>query len=166
MINSTYYSSPIGEILLVSKDNNLIGAWFEGQKHFLSTINEELMENEDEILFKAKSWLSRYFSGEKPAIGELDLAPEGTDFRLEVWDILREIPYGETITYKEIADKIAQKRGIDKMSAQAVGGAVGHNPISVIIPCHRVVGSDGSLTGYAGGLDKKIFLLKHENPEF
>ena len=166
MINSTYYSSPIGEILLVSKDNNLIGAWFEGQKHFLSTINEELMENEDEILFKAKSWLSRYFSGEKPNINELDLAPEGTDFRLEVWDILREIPYGETVTYKEIADKIAQKRGIDKMSAQAVGGAVGHNPISIIIPCHRVVGSDGSLTGYAGGLDKKIFLLKHENPEF
>ena len=159
MINSTYYSSPIGEILLVSKDNNLIGAWFEGQKHFLSTINEELMENEDEILFKAKSWLSRYFSGEKPNINELDLKPEGTDFRCDVWHILCEIPYGETVTYKEIADKIAQKRG-------AVGGAVGHNPISVIIPCHRVVGSNGSLTGYAGGLDKKIFLLKHENPEF
>lgn len=166
MINSTYYSSPIGEILLVSKDNNLIGAWFEGQKHFLSTINEELMENEDEILFKAKSWLSRYFNGEKPNINELDLKPEGTDFRLEVWDILREIPYGETVTYKEIADKIAKKRGVGKMSAQAVGGAVGHNPISVIIPCHRVIGSDGNLTGYAGGLDRKIFLLKHENPEF
>ena len=166
MINSTYYSSPIGEILLVSKDNNLIGAWFEGQKHFLSTINEELMENEDEILFKAKSWLSRYFSGEKPNINELYLKPEGTDFRCDVWHILCEIPYGETVTYKEIADKIAQKRGIDKVSAQAVGGAVGHNPISIIIPCHRVVGSDGSLTGYAGGLDKKIFLLKHENPEF
>ena len=166
MINSTLYTSPIGKILLASKDNKLIGVWFEGQKHFLSGIDEELTENEDETLLKAKSWLSRYFNGEKPAIGELDLAPEGTDFRLEVWDILREIPYGETVTYKEIADKIAQKRGIDKMSAQAVGGAVGHNPISVIIPCHRVVGSDGSLTGYAGGLDKKIFLLKHENPEF
>ena len=166
MINSTHYSSPIGEILLASKDNKLIGAWFEGQKYFQLGIDEDLSENEDEILLKAKDWLSRYFNGKKPAIYELDLAPEGTDFRRDVWNILLEIPYGETVTYKEIADKIAQKRGIEKMSAQAVGGAVGHNPISIIIPCHRVVGSDGSLTGYAGGLDKKIFLLKHENQKF
>lgn len=163
MINSTHYSSPIGEILLVSKNNKLIGAWFEGQKYFLLGIDEDFSENEDEILLKAKDWLFRYFNGEKPAIYELDLAPEGTDFRCDIWHILCEIPYGETVTYKEIADKIAQKRGIEKMSAQAVGQAVGHNPISIIIPCHRVVGSDGSLTGYAGGLDKKIFLLKHEN---
>lgn len=166
MINSTHYSSPIGEILLASKDNKLIGAWFEGQKYFLSGIDEDLSGNEDEILLKTKDWLSRYFNGEKPSADELDLAPEGTDFRCDVWHILLEISYGETVTYKEIADKIAQKRGIEKMSAQAVGGAVGHNPISIIIPCHRVVGSDGSLTGYAGGLDRKVFLLKHENHKF
>ena len=165
MINSTHYSSPIGKILLVSKNNRLIGAWFEGQKYFSPGI-DGTVERDDEILLKAQDWLDRYFNGEKPAIGELDLAPEGTDFRCEVWNILREIPYGKTLSYNDIAQKIAQKRGIEKMSAQAVGGAVAHNPISIIIPCHRVVGSDGSLTGYAGGLDRKLFLLKHENPKF
>lgn len=165
MINLTHYSSPIGEILLASKNNKLIGVWFEGQKYF-SLDTERTVEKEDEILLKSQDWLDKYFNGEKPSIGELDLAPNGTDFRCEVWDILHEIPYGKTITYKEIALKIVQKRGIKKMSPQAVGGAVAHNPLSIIIPCHRVVGSDGSLTGYAGGLDRKIFLLKHENPEF
>ena len=165
MINSTHYSSPIGKILLVSKNNRLIGAWFEGQKYFSPGI-DATVESNDEILLKAQDWIDRYFNGEKPAIGELDLAPEGTDFRCGVWNILREIPYGKTLSYNDIAQKIAQKRGIEKMSAQAVGGAVAHNPISIIIPCHRVVGSDGSLTGYAGGLDRKLFLLKHENPKF
>lgn len=93
----------------------------------------------------------------------MDLAPKGTSFRREVWKILCEIPYGETTTYKDIASKIAKKRGIERMSAQAIGGAVGHNPLSIIIPCHRVIASNGKLTGYAAGLDKKIFLLKHEN---
>ncbi|MBQ9026003.1 MAG: methylated-DNA--[Methanobrevibacter sp.] len=165
MINSMHYSSPIGEILLASKDNKLIGAWFEGQKHY-SANADGTVEREDEALLKAKDWFDRYFNGEKPSFDEVNLAPEGTDFRCEVWKILCEIPYGETVTYKDIASRIAQKRGIEKMSAQAVGGAVGHNPIAIIIPCHRVVGSDGSLTGYAGGLDKKIFLLRHENCGF
>ncbi len=166
MINTTHYKSPLGDILLASKDKKLIGAWFEGQKYYLANISQVLVEKEDKILIKTKKWLDSYFNGEKPSIDELNLKPQGSDFRLEVWKILCEIPYGETTSYKDIASKIAENRGIEKMSAQAVGGAVGHNPISIIIPCHRVIASDGALTGYAGGLDKKIFLLKHENAEF
>ena len=166
MINSLHYSSPIGDILLASKDNKLIGAWFEGQKYYLANVSEELNRKEDKILIKTKKWLDMYFNCEKPSINELDLAPNGTEFRKEVWKILCEIPYGKTITYNDIAHIIAKERGIEKMSAQAVGGAVSHNPISVIIPCHRVIGSNGSLTGYAGGIDKKLFLLKHENSSF
>lgn len=153
-----------GKILLASKDNKLIGLWIDGQKYFLGNLKEEMQEKEDEIIFvKTKKWLDRYFNGEKPKISELDLAPMGSDFAKNVWKILCEIPYGEVTTYGEIAKKIAKIMNKDKMSAQAIGGAVGHNPISIIIPCHRVVGSDGSLTGYAGGIDKKIKLLEHEN---
>ncbi|WP_149730694.1 methylated-DNA--[protein]-cysteine S-methyltransferase [Methanobrevibacter millerae] len=159
MINSTYYRSPLGEMLLASKNNKLIGAWFEGQKYYLANINENIIEKEDEILIKTVNWLDDYFKGNKPSINGLDLAPEGSDFRLKVWEILREIPYGETITYGEIAKRISKE---GKMSAQAVGGAVAHNPISIIIPCHRVVGANGKLTGYAGGIDRKRFLLEHE----
>lgn len=162
MINTIHYTSPLGDILLASRNEKLIGAWFEGQKYYLSNISGGIVEKEDEILSKTKDWLDRYFNGEKVLINELDLAPEGTSFRCEVWKMLCKIPYGETTTYKDIASEIAKNRGIEKMSAQAVGGAVGHNPISIIIPCHRVIGSNGKLTGYAGGLDKKIFLLNHE----
>lgn len=162
MINTIHYTSPLGDIFLASRNEKLIGAWFEGQKYYLSDISGDIIENEDEILSKTKDWLDRYFNGEKVRINELDLAPEGTDFRCEVWKMLCEIPYGETTTYKDIAYRIAKNRGIEKMSAQAVGGAVGHNPISIIIPCHRVIGSNGKLTGYAAGLDKKMFLLNHE----
>lgn len=112
--------------------------------------------------WRQKKWLDRYFNGEKPKISEIDLSPKGSEFAKKVWEILCKIPYGEVTTYGEIAKKIAKTMNKDKMSAQAVGGAVGHNPISIIIPCHRVVGSNGSLTGYAGGIDKKISLLKHE----
>ena len=162
MINTQHYTSPIGDILLASKNEKLIGVWFEGQKYHLSN-SEDIIEKEDGTLSKTINWLDRYFNGEKPSFNELNLAPEGTSFRCEVWKILCEIPYGKTTTYGDIADRIAQKRGIEKMSAQAVGGAVGHNPIAIIIPCHRVIASNGKLTGYAAGLDKKIFLLKHEN---
>ena len=113
-------------------------------------------------MLKAKKWLDRYFKGEKPQISELDLEPIGSDFAKNVWKLLCEIPYGEVTTYGEIAKKVAKIMNKSTMSAQAVGGAVGHNPISIIIPCHRVIGTNGSLTGYAGGIDKKIFLLKHE----
>lgn len=162
MINIKHYTSPIGDILLASRNEKLIGAWFEGQKYYLANVSDEIIEKDDETLIQTKKWLDSYFNGEKPLINELDLNPLGTNFRKEVWEILCEIPYGKTTSYKDIADKIAKKRGIEKMSAQAVGGAVSHNPISIIIPCHRVVASNGELTGYAAGIDKKKFLLMHE----
>ena len=123
----------------------------------------ELRPNEElEVFSRAKDWLDRYFNGKKPVPSELPLAPVGGEFRQTVWELLCEIPYGELTTYGQIAREAAKRLQRESMSAQAVGGAVGHNPISIIIPCHRVVGTGGSLTGYAGGLDKKIWLLKHE----
>lgn len=156
------YKSPIGPLLLVSKEDRLIGLWMYNQKYFCPLKEQPIEDSENAVLKKGVSWLDEYFRGNKPDISLLPLAPEGSDFRKEVWDILCTIPYGEVMTYGQIADIIAERHGKAKMSAQAVGGAVGHNPISVIIPCHRVVGTNGSLTGYAGGLSKKITLLKHE----
>ena len=163
MYYSTRYSSPLGAITIASDGENLIGLWLEGQKYFGSTVSENLIENNDlNIFIVTKEWLDRYFAGEKPKISELQLVPNGGEFRKLDWDILCEIPYGETITYGEIAKKVAFKMNKKSMSSQAVGGAVGHNPISIIIPCHRVMGTNGNLTGYAGGIDKKIKLLEHE----
>lgn len=165
MFYSTNYSSPIGEITLAcdSDCKNLVGLWTEGQKYHGATISAALIVNNDIPLFDtAKRWLGRYFSGEKPSISELPLAPIGGEFRQGVWSILCEIPYGEMMTYGGIAEKMAERLGKKSMSAQAVGGAVGHNPISIMIPCHRVVGSNGSLTGFAGGIQKKIKLLELE----
>lgn len=163
MIYTTHYKSDLGDILLASKDNKLIGLWIEGQKYYLSNLKEQIQENsKDDILIKTKQWLDKYFNGENPGIDELDLEPIGSEFRQMVWKILCTIPYGEVTTYNDIAKEIAKQKGIERMSAQAVGGAVGHNPISIIIPCHRVVGTNGSLTGYAGGIDKKVYLLKRE----
>lgn len=165
MIYRTYYLSSLGRMLLAADDMGLVGAWFEGQKYFgefPEHRNFVFEEKENHILKDALRWLDIYFSGQKP-----DFLPKlhlmGTDFQREVWDILLEIPYGQTVTYGEIARKIADKRGLKTMSAQAVGGAVGHNRVSVIVPCHRVIGSDGSLTGYAGGIERKIRLLDIEN---
>lgn len=163
MIDMATYQSPIGQLLIAAKDNQLIGLWMEGQKYYLSNFKEEMIENDRlEIFIKVKQWLDRYFNGERPDINELPMNLIGSEFRKSVWEILKQIPYGEVMTYNEIAKKLAQQKGIKRMSAQAVGGAVAHNPISIIIPCHRVVGTDGSLTGYAGGIDKKIKLLEHE----
>lgn len=163
MIYTSAYQSPIGNLLIASKDNKLVGLWVENQKYYLSNFKEEIVEKENlEILVKTKKWLDRYFNGEKPDIKELEISPVGSEFRKSVWEILKNIPYGEVITYNDIAKEIAKQKGIKKMSAQAVGGAVGHNPISIIIPCHRVVGTNGSLTGFAGGIKKKIYLLEHE----
>lgn len=163
MFYQTDYDSPIGGITLGSDGKNIVGLWMEGQRYFGDTVNEKMRRKDDLPVFqKAIAWLDRYFRGEKPEISELPLAPIGGEFRQAVWKILCEIPYGQVITYGAIAQKIAQQRGLKRMSAQAVGGAVGHNPISLIIPCHRVVGINGSLTGYSGGLDKKIKLLAFE----
>ena len=123
------------------------------------------VEGASYIFERAQEWLERYFSGEKPSPEELPLRPEGTDFRQMVWRELLHIPYGQVTTYGSLAKAVARKMGRETMSAQAVGQAVGHNPISIIIPCHRVVGANGSLTGYAGGLDRKIRLLELEKPE-
>lgn len=164
MFYKTTYISPIGNITLCSDAKNLVGLWLEGQKYFAGNVNSEMVEKDDLPVFKeTKIWLDKYFRNEKPSVKDLPLAPIGNEFRQEVWQILCEIPYGEVITYGDIAKKIAKKRGLARMSAQAVGGAVGHNPISIIIPCHRVVGSNGNLTGYAGGIELKAKLLKHEN---
>lgn len=165
MYYSTTYQSPIGVITLAcdGERKNLVGLWNEGQKYHGGTIPEAMIEKNDIPLFDTtKRWLNRYFAGEKTDISELPLAPIGSEFRQEVWKILCEIPYGQVITYVDIAKKIAANCGKKSMSAQAVGGAVGHNPISIIVPCHRVVGSNGSLTGYAGGVQKKIKLLELE----
>ena len=163
MIYTTHYKSPIGDLLLASKEGKLIGLWIEGQKYYKSNFLEEMEENENEkILLKTKKWLDRYFRNQKPRINELELNPIASEFRQAVWKILCDIPYGKVTTYKKIAEQIAKQKGITKMSAQAVGGAVGHNPISIIIPCHRVIATNGDLTGYAGGIDKKIYLLEHE----
>lgn len=162
MIYVANYKSPIGNLLIASKNNKLIGLWIEGQKYYFSNFKDEVQQLDNNILLDTKKWLDKYFNKEKPSINELELNPIGSEFRQEVWKILCTIPYGKVITYNDIAKQIAHNRGINKMSAQAIGGAVGHNPISIIIPCHRVVGTNGSLTGYAGGIDKKIYLLKHE----
>lgn len=163
MLYKSTYNSPLGKITLASDGKNLIGLWIEGQKYFLSSIKSELKEQSDlEIFTKTTNWLDRYFAGENPKLAELQLAPNGTTFQKAVWEFLCKIPYGQTSTYGKIAQQIAKQFGKEKMSAQAVGGAVGHNPISIIIPCHRVIGSNGNLTGYAGGIDKKTKLLKLE----
>ena len=163
MLYSTHYPSPLGMIMLAGDGKNIVGLWLEGQKYFADTVKEKMTEKEDQPVFTvAKSWLDRYFAGEKPAISDLPLAPKGGEFRRAVWDILCRIPYGRVTTYGEIAKKVAARMHKESMSSQAIGGAVGHNPISIMIPCHRVVGANGNLTGYAGGIDKKIKLLEHE----
>lgn len=155
------YQSPLGDITLASDGEVLTGLWFDEQKYFLATLCKEHEEKDLPIFEQADHWLDLYFSGKEPDFTP-SLSPKGTAFRKAVWDILLTIPYGQTITYGEIADKIAKLRGLAQMSAQAVGGAVGHNPISIIIPCHRVVGTNGSLTGYAGGIERKVQLLTLE----
>jgi methylated-DNA-[protein]-cysteine S-methyltransferase len=166
MFYSTHYASPLGKMTLGCHGDSIVGLWLEGQKYFGDTIPEALVVKEDPQVFaKTKNWLDRYFAGEKPKIAELPLAPIGSEFRQAVWKLLCEIPYGEVTTYGSIAKKLAVQLRKDSISSQAVGGAVGHNPISVIIPCHRVVGADGSLTGYAGGIGKKVKLLELEGAD-
>lgn len=160
----SHYSSPLGDILLAADSVGLTGLWFEGQKYFALNLDKEHEEKEILLFAEAKRWLDIYFSGKEPDFS-VPLHFTGTEFQNEVWELLLAIPYGQTTTYGELARRIAGKRGVKHMSAQAVGGAVGHNNISVIVPCHRVVGTNGSLTGYAGGIDKKIKLLELEKAD-
>ena len=164
MVYTCKYKSSIGDILLATDEIGLIGLWFEGQKYFANTLPDEHIPQETEILTETIKWLDMYFSGEEPNFTP-PLHPSGSSFRQAVWQILLQIPYGQTITYGEIARRVAEMQQLSHMSAQAVGGAVGHNKVSIIIPCHRVVGANGSLTGYAGGLDKKIALLELEHAD-
>ena len=158
------YDSPLGGILLAADDVGLTGLWFDGQKYFARDLSDERIEQETPVLAEAKRWLDVYFTGKEPDFTP-PLHPVGSAFRRSVWEILLQIPYGQTVTYGEIARQLAKKQGLDRMSAQAVGGAVGHNEISIIIPCHRVVGTGGSLTGYAGGIIKKEKLLELERAD-
>ncbi len=155
------YESPLGTLTIASDGSAACGLWLEGQKYHGGTISEKMVKADDAAgLAELRLWLDAYFDGDPHPISEVPLAPIGSDFRQAVWKKLMDIPYGELTTYGQIAADLKKERG--KASALAVGGAVGHNPLSIIIPCHRVVGSDGSLTGYAGGLQRKIWLLKHE----
>ena len=156
MLTISKYTSPVGMLTLASDENALTGLWIEGQKYFGSGLRlDAAREGENAVLTAAARWLDRYFAGECPAPGALPVAPAGSAFRRRVLDALVEIPSGEVVTYGELAARLGS-------SARAVGGAVGHNPISIIIPCHRVVGADGSLTGYAAGVEAKRRLLRLE----
>ena len=153
-------NSPVGELTASSDGTSITGLWLDGQKYFEAGLSKSASEKNLPVFEDLKKWLKEYFSKKNPPMN-FKVLPEGTPFRKAVWEILFEIPYGETITYKYIADKLSEETG-KKQSARAVGGAVGHNPISILIPCHRVIGSNGGLTGYAGGIDKKIKLLEIE----
>lgn len=159
---STYDAGALGTLTLAAEDGALIGLWMEGQKYFCASVDEEMVaEPTLPVLVQAASWLDAYRAGKRPDPTELALSPRGSAFRQRVWDILLDIPFGQTATYGQIAARLEAETG-KRASAQAIGGAVGHNPISIIIPCHRVIGADGSLTGYAGGVAKKLALLAHE----
>lgn len=149
------YMSPLGGILLAAGEEGLTGLWFEGQKYFAAGLGENV-EGENAAIISAKCWLDAYFEGERPDFA-VPLHLRGSAFRHAVWERLLAIPYGETATYGEIAVSLGAPS-----AARAVGGAVGHNPVSIIVPCHRVLGADGSLTGYAGGAERKRWLLELE----
>lgn len=162
MMYTASCESPVGEFLLASDGESLIGLWLVGQKHYADGVGENAVTDHSLPVFdRAKRWLDDYFAGEQPAIHQLPLAPQGSEFRRRICQLLCEIPYGTLTTYGQLAKDYEVKFG-QKTSARAVGGAVGRNPISIIIPCHRVVGANGAITGYAGGLDKKRLLLAHE----
>lgn len=167
------YDSIVGKLTMASDGTSLVGLWMEGQKYFGNCPkptghvweNTFLCRHSDDVFRLVRQWLDDYFSGKKPDIADLPLNPGGSEFRQRVWKTLCGIPYGKTMTYGEIAAKLARETGQSNVSARAVGGAVGHNPIAILIPCHRVVGESGHLTGYAGGLENKIRLLQLEGTE-
>ena len=154
--------TPLGACLLLGDAHALRGLWFEGAAHYARTLPPDAREGSTPALRDAAQWLGDYFAGRHPSPRALTLAPEVSAFQSEVLALLLEIPEGRTATYGALAAALARRRGLARMSAQAVGGAVARNPIAIVIPCHRVLGADGSLTGYAGGLARKRWLLTHE----
>lgn len=156
-----HYKSPLGGITLASDGEALVGLWFDRQKYYADVLDAEHQEKRLPVFEDACRWLDIYFSGKAPGFTP-KLNMRTSSFRKRVWEIILTIPFGQTMTYGEISTQIAKEKGMKQMSAQAVGGAVGHNSISLIIPCHRVVGTGGRLTGYAGGIDKKVRLLQME----
>ncbi|MCL2294421.1 MAG: methylated-DNA--[protein]-cysteine S-methyltransferase [Spirochaetes bacterium] len=162
MIYTCEIDTPLVPIIISAENNALTGLWFVGQKYYPAKTEGWINKPTYPVFKEIKVWIKNYFAGKNPSLQDLRLEPAGTDFQREVWEILLKIPYGAVTTYGEIAKQLAEKRGLNSMSAQAVGGAVGHNPISIIIPCHRVLGATGHLTGYAGGIDKKEALLRLE----
>ena len=159
-----HYLSPLGGITMASDGDSLVGLWFDGQKHFAETLNRMHTEAALPVFEETDRWLDLYFSGKVPDFTP-DLRMRATSFRKTVWEILLTVPYGKTVSYGEIAALVAKQKHLPRMSARAVGGAVEHNAVSLIIPCHRVVGADGNLTGYAGGMEKKRILLEWEKAE-
>lgn len=158
------FSSPVGLLTVACDNEALTGLWIEGQKYFAAGLPVQAVEAPDmPVLLQAGKWLDVYFRGNAPLPPLPPLAPRGTDFQKAVWHLLLQIPYGETTTYGALAAAMAERMGKPSMSAQAVGQAVGRNPISILIPCHRVLGMNGSLTGYAGGIEKKRYLLALES---
>lgn len=158
----SHYDSPLGGITLAGDGQALTGLWFDGQKYFAAALPGEREERDLPLFQAAARWLDRYFQGEDPGPPPPLAFPSATPFRRAVWELLGKIPYGQTVTYGALGARLAAARGLASLSAQAVGGAVGHNPISLMVPCHRVVGAGGSLTGYAGGVEKKRALLALE----
>lgn len=161
MIYTDAIATPLGEMTAAAKEGALVGLWFVGQKHYPSQTTDWIREPDHPVFRALRHHLSSYFSG-KAGTPDVQIAPSGSSFQQTVWDFLLQIPPGRVVTYGEIARSIAQSRGLASMSAQAVGSAVGHNRISILVPCHRVIGSNGSLTGYAGGLERKEALLRIE----
>ncbi|WP_022868680.1 methylated-DNA--[protein]-cysteine S-methyltransferase [Schaalia vaccimaxillae] len=164
IVRTFYPDSPLGPLTLAGDEDALVGCWFNDQKHFGSgLVNESTPTQSLTVFNEAAAWLDDYFSGGTPSPNDLPLSPVGTDFQQLVWAELKKIPVGETTTYGQLGARVAAKLGTPRMSAQAVGGAVGRNPLSIIVPCHRVVSSSGALTGYSGGIDRKRWLLDHES---
>lgn len=156
------YESPFGAITLAAGDDGLKGLWFDGQRYFAGTLDAPMEPGENIHLLAACAWLDEYFAGGNPDTSQLTLAPIGSEYRQVVWQLLREIPLGQVRTYGDLAGEAAKRMGKEHGSARAVGGAVGHNPISIIVPCHRVIGAGGNLTGFGGGIARKLQLLEHE----
>jgi methylated-DNA-[protein]-cysteine S-methyltransferase len=162
MIYTCTFITPLGEMAAAAEEKALTGLWFAGQRYFPADYGAWMRKSDYPVFCALGTWLAAYFRGENPGAGELPLAPQGSPFRQSVWTLLREIPYGQTMRYGQIAARLSVT-GENSACSRAVGGAVGHNPISLLIPCHRVIGANGSLTGYAGGLERKKALLDIEN---